>query len=110
MAALGGLGRLGGTLTVSDDHPAHRQARRRHAATARAANDDSTAGAAPTRMTGVGGDDLYYVDNAGDMVIEGAAEGALDRVFASVSYTLAAGSRSSCLTTDQQCRDRPRST
>ncbi len=41
-------------------------------------------------LVGFGGDDLYYVDNAADVIVEGVAEGALDRVFASVSYTLGA--------------------
>ncbi len=43
-------------------------------------------------MTARGGDDWYYVDNAGDVAFEFTAEGANDRVFASVSYTLPAGS------------------
>jgi Ca2+-binding RTX toxin-like protein len=42
-------------------------------------------------MAGGAGNDLYYVDNAGDVIIEGASQGTLDRVLASVSYTLAAG-------------------
>jgi Ca2+-binding RTX toxin-like protein len=42
-------------------------------------------------MAGLGGNDFYFVDNAGDRITEGASEGAVDRVFASVSYTLGAG-------------------
>ncbi|MFA5904527.1 MAG: calcium-binding protein [Desulfobacula sp.] len=38
-------------------------------------------------MTGQGGDDTYYVDNAGDQVIENADEGQ-DTVQTSVGYTL----------------------
>ncbi|MER8841282.1 calcium-binding protein [Mesorhizobium sp. M0913] len=49
-------------------------------------------------MTGYGGDDTYYVDNAGDKVIEAAVPGH-DRVFASVSYALAAGSSIGLLAT-----------
>ncbi len=50
-------------------------------------------------MAGLGGDDRYYVDNAGDVVVEGAGEGTNDRIFAAVSYTLGAGVQVEMFTT-----------
>jgi Ca2+-binding RTX toxin-like protein len=49
-------------------------------------------------MVGLGGDDTYHVDNAADVVVEGANEGTFDRVYATVSYTLAAGVEVEALT------------
>jgi subtilisin-like proprotein convertase family protein len=49
-------------------------------------------------MVGFGGSDQYYVDVAGDIVTE-AVGGGSDRVFASVSYALAAGQEIEILTT-----------
>ncbi|HTU12212.1 MAG TPA: calcium-binding protein [Allosphingosinicella sp.] len=50
------------------------------------------------QLQGGGGDDRYFVDNAGDLVTEGVGEGN-DRVFASVSYALAAGQSVETLST-----------
>jgi trimeric autotransporter adhesin len=41
----------------------------------------------PNTLVGLGGDDLYYVNNPGDVVVE-AANAGFDSVRASVSYTL----------------------
>ncbi len=51
-------------------------------------------------LIGFGGDDSYFVDQAGDIVVEGASEGTADRVFAGTSYTLASGSHIEILSTD----------
>ncbi len=56
-------------------------------------------GAGADTLVGRSGDDFYYVDHAGDVVIESAGQGT-DRIFASVSYTLAAGADVELLTTD----------
>ena len=49
----------------------------------------STARPAPTPSTAACGNDVYFVDNAGDLVFENLNEGN-DAVFASVNYALAA--------------------
>lgn len=41
-------------------------------------------------MLGLGGNDIYYVDNVRDIIQEVAGQGTMDRVLASVSFTLAA--------------------
>src|SRR6185312_14017080 len=56
------------------------------------------AGGSPSTLIGLGGDDLYYVNNPGDLVLE-AAGGGNDRVLAGVSYGLDAGQEIEMLTT-----------
>ena len=51
------------------------------------ANDILDGGAGADRMTGGGGDDLYLVDEVGDVVIEQANEG-VDTVHSAVTYAL----------------------
>ncbi|MDP3840701.1 MAG: tandem-95 repeat protein, partial [Methylococcales bacterium] len=48
-------------------------------------------------MAGHAGDDTYYVDNAGDSVIENASEG-FDTVYSSIDYTLTANVEALVLT------------
>jgi Ca2+-binding RTX toxin-like protein len=49
-------------------------------------------------LIGFGGNDNYYVDNAGDVVLEAAGAGN-DAIFSSVSYTLGAGVEAEVLST-----------
>jgi len=51
-------------------------------------DNDIDGGKGADRMAGGLGDDDYYVDNAGDVVLENKGEG-LDRVYSSVSFSLA---------------------
>ena len=54
-------------------------------------NDTLTGGLGADTLTGGRGDDTYYVDNAGDAVVERYGQG-MDTVHATVSYSLALGS------------------
>ncbi|ESW80463.1 calcium-binding protein [Mesorhizobium sp. C280B] len=62
------------------------------------ANVINGAGGADT-LVGYGGNDTYYVDNAGDRAIE-AVGGGNDKVLASVSHVLSAGSQIELLATN----------
>ncbi|HEX3865090.1 MAG TPA: calcium-binding protein, partial [Stellaceae bacterium] len=53
-------------------------------------NDILNGGTGNDTLTGGAGNDIYYVDSAADVVIE-APGGGIDKVFASVNYTLQAG-------------------
>lgn len=57
--------------------------------TGNAANNKLNGMAGADTMIGGGGDDIYYVDNAGDVVVETANHGT-DTVYTTVSYTLPA--------------------
>jgi len=54
-----------------------------------AANNLLDGGAGADTMIGGAGNDTYFVDNAGDMVVESSNEGS-DAVFANIDYTLSA--------------------
>lgn len=54
-----------------------------------AGNDKLDGGEGADRMEGGTGDDIYYIDNAGDVVVEYANEGT-DTVYTTINYTLSA--------------------
>ncbi len=64
-----------------------------------AGNDTLNGGPGADRMTGGLGNDKFIVDNAADIVVEAMGEGTADRVYASVSYQLAAGAQVEILNT-----------
>jgi Ca2+-binding RTX toxin-like protein len=62
-------------------------------------NDSLDGGLGDDIMTGGAGNDFYWVEDEGDIVIEGIGAGN-DRLFSSVSYTLAAGASVELMSTD----------
>ena len=52
--------------------------------------NDGGAGAADT-MRGLGGNDTYQIYNSGDVIVESASQGTVDKVITSVDYKLGAG-------------------
>ena len=62
-------------------------------------NDTLNGGIGVDSMSAGTGDDVYYVDNPGDVVIEQTNQGR-DVIYATVSYTLAAGTSVEALSTD----------
>ncbi|NJO74169.1 MAG: calcium-binding protein [Leptolyngbyaceae cyanobacterium RM1_406_9] len=56
----------------------------------RVGNDVLDGGEGVDTLVGGVGDDIYFVDNSGDIVIENAGEG-VDTIFSRASYTLSAG-------------------
>jgi len=64
-------------------------------------NDRLNGGAGVDEMTGGTGNDLFFVDNAADIIVENAGGGTADRVLASVSFALAADDDIELLTTNQ---------
>src|SRR5436190_1563994 len=64
-------------------------------------NDYLNGGAGADTLSGNGGDDIFIVDNAGDVTVEASGQGR-DVVYASVNYSLAAGSHIEVLSTISQ--------
>ena len=62
-------------------------------------NDTLTGGSGVDEMAGGAGDDVFYVDNALDIVIEQAGHGS-DTIFASVDYALSSTTRIEFLRAD----------
>ena len=66
-------------------------------------------GGAADVLQGLGGNDVYRVFNAGDVIVETAGNGTNDRVMAAVSFALAAGDDIELFTTnrlDRHCPDK----
>ncbi|WP_296743114.1 calcium-binding protein, partial [Mesorhizobium sp.] len=61
--------------------------------TGNAGSNQLDGGGGGDTLQGGAGNDVYYVRNAGDVIIEGAGEGTADTVLATVSYTLTAGAQ-----------------
>ena len=70
-------------------------------------NDTLDGGTGVDSMTGGLGNDWFLVDNKSDVVRDAAGEGTLDRVFSSVSYTLAPGAEIERLSTDFHAGTKP---
>ena len=64
-----------------------------------AGNDTLNGGTGNDSMIGGTGNDWYFVDSAGDIIVEAAGGGTADRVLASVSFALAADDNIEQLTT-----------
>ncbi|HEV2745712.1 MAG TPA: calcium-binding protein [Allosphingosinicella sp.] len=64
-----------------------------------AGNDVLNGGVGIDSSDGGAGDDLHFVDNAADLVVERAGDGSADRVLASASYILRAAAEVEILTT-----------
>ncbi len=58
-------------------------------------------------LVGLGGTNIYYVDNAADLVVETASDSDIDRVFTSVSYTLPLYARIELFTTSNHVGTEP---
>ena len=67
-----------------------------------AGDDRLNGGGAADNTVGGLGNDWHYVDDPGDTVVDAVGEGTADRVFASVSYALAAGAEIETLSTTLQ--------
>jgi Ca2+-binding RTX toxin-like protein len=63
-------------------------------------NNRLDGGAGADILVGAGGADWYFVDNAGDVVVETILDSGIDQVFAGVSYTLTAGAQIEVFSTD----------
>jgi serralysin len=64
-----------------------------------AGNNTLDGGGGADTLQGNTGNDTYYIDNAGDAIIEGVADGARDVVYSTASYGLAADARVEVLST-----------